>query len=145
MYKDLGTILLIGSTGTGKTVFINKYINEIINEDVDIFLIDPKWVELVKYKDRKNVTYMRTTQEVEEKLISNIGVQRREKKTYIIVDEYYEIKFCKEVHDFIKKIMYKRQELNIELVLSSQIKTAFCQTMRKNADAVITLNSYPKN
>ena len=74
MYKDLGTILLIGSTGTGKTVFINKYINEIINEDVDIFLIDPKWVELVKYKDRKNVTYMRTTQEVEEKLISNIGV-----------------------------------------------------------------------
>ena len=145
MYKDLGTILLIGSTGTGKSVFIHKYVNEIINEDVDIFLIDPKWVELVKYKDYKNVTYMRTTQEIEQKLLSNIGVQRREKKTYIIVDEYHDIKFCKEVHDGIKKIMYRRQELNIELVLSSQIKTAFCVTMKKNADAVITLNSFPKN
>lgn len=145
MYKDLGTILLIGSAGTGKTVFINKYISEIINEDADIFLIDPKYVELVKYKNYKNVTYMRTTQEVEQKLISIIGAQRRKKKTYIIVDEYSDIKFCKEVHDGIKKIMYRRQELNIELVLSSQIKTAFCQTMRKNADAIITLNSYPKN
>ena len=145
MYKDLGTILLIGGCGTGKTVFIDKYIDEIINEDVDIFIIDLKYIELVKYKDYKNVTYMRTTHEVEQKLISNIGIKRREKKTYIIVDEYSGIKFCKEVHDGIKKIMYRRQEFNIELVLSSQIKTVFCQTMRKSVDAIITLNSYPKN
>ena len=31
MYKDLGTVLLIGGCGTGKSVFIHKYIKEIIN------------------------------------------------------------------------------------------------------------------
>ena len=41
MYEDLGTVLLIGGCGTGKSVFIHKYINEIINEDVDIYVIDP--------------------------------------------------------------------------------------------------------
>ena len=33
MYKDLGTVLLIGGCGTGKSVFIHKYIKEIINEE----------------------------------------------------------------------------------------------------------------
>ena len=31
MYKALGTASLIGGCGTGKSVFIHKYIKEIIN------------------------------------------------------------------------------------------------------------------
>ncbi|MDD7547312.1 MAG: hypothetical protein SOY33_02305 [Candidatus Onthovivens sp.] len=51
MYKDLGTVLLIGGCGTGKSVFIDKYIKEIINEDVDIYVIDPKQVDFFDLKD----------------------------------------------------------------------------------------------
>lgn len=33
MYKDLKTMIIIGSSGTGKTRLISKYNEEIINED----------------------------------------------------------------------------------------------------------------
>ena len=58
MYKDLGTVLLIGGCGTGKSVFIHKYIKEIIKEDVDIYVIDPKQVDFFFFFYDKKVIYI---------------------------------------------------------------------------------------
>lgn len=145
MYKDLGTVLLIGGCGTGKSVFIHKYINEIINEDVDIYIIDPKQVEFWDLKDNKNVIYIDKAEDIKEKLLSKIDNKRCEKKTYILIDEYADIKWSKEVNEGIRNIIFNRHDLNIELVVASQIKNTFCTRLKASVDAVITLNSHPRN
>ena len=65
MYKDLKTMIIVGSTGTGKTRLISKYIEEIINEDNDIYIIDLKRVELFEYKDNDKVTYIEFMEDIE--------------------------------------------------------------------------------
>ena len=145
MYKDLGTVLLIGGCGTGKSVFIHKYIKEIINEDVDIYVIDPKQVEFFDLKDNRKVIYIDNTEDIQEKLLSNIDNKRCVKKTYVFIDEYAEIKWSKEVNKGIRNLIFNRHELNIELVVASQIKDTFCTRLKTSVDAVITLNSHPRS
>ena len=56
MYKDLGTILITGSTGTGKSFLIKKYIDEVLQDKNNfIIIIDPKMVEFFAYKNKENV------------------------------------------------------------------------------------------
>jgi hypothetical protein len=145
MYKDLGTVLLIGGCGTGKSVFIHKYINEIINEDVDIYIIDPKQVEFYDLKDNRKVVYIDKAEDIQEKLLSKLANKRCEKKAYVFIDEYADIKWCKEANKGIRDLIFNRHDLNIELVVASQIKDTFCTRLKASVDAVITLNSHPRN
>lgn len=145
MYKDLGTVLLIGRCGTGKSVFIHKYIKEIINEDVDIYVIDPKQVEFRDLKDNRKVIYIDNVEDIQEKLLLKIENKRCDKKTYVLIDEYADIKWSKEVNKGIRNLIFNRHDLNIELVIASQIKDTFCTRLKASVDAVITLNSYPWN
>jgi DNA segregation ATPase FtsK/SpoIIIE, S-DNA-T family len=54
-------LLVAGSTGSGKSVFINSALCSIIDrnspEDVKLVLIDPKQVELLPYKDVSHLAY----------------------------------------------------------------------------------------
>ena len=64
MYKDLGTILIAGSTGTGKSFLIKKYIDEVLQDKNNfIIIIDPKMVEFFAYKNEEtnevNILYRR--------------------------------------------------------------------------------------
>jgi DNA segregation ATPase FtsK/SpoIIIE, S-DNA-T family len=54
-------LLVAGSTGSGKSVFINSALCSIIDrnspEDIKLVLIDPKQVELLPYKDVAHLAY----------------------------------------------------------------------------------------
>ena len=78
-------------------------------------------------------------------ILSNIDNKRCVKKTYVFIDEYAEIKWSKEVNKGIRNLIFNRHELNIELVVASQIKDTFCTRLKASVDAVITLNSHPRN
>lgn len=145
MYKDLGTVLLIGGCGTGKSVFIHKYIKEIINEEVDIYIIDSKQVEFLDLKDNRKVIYIDNIEDIKEKFLSKIDNKRCVKKTYVLIDEYADIKCSNEVNKGIRNLIFNRHDLNIELVIASQIKNTFCTRLKASVDAVITLNSHPRN
>ena len=139
MYKDLKTMIIIGSTGTGKTRLIKKYIEEIINEDNDIYIIDLKRVELFEYKDNDKVTYIEFMEDIENILNK---IEKNKKKKYLFIDEYFEVRINKDLHQLVKKIIYNRRDYNIDIVLSSQNKNSFCNGMKSKVNTVINLNGY---
>ena len=56
MYKGYGTVLITGGIASGKTSFLKKYINEVINDKNNlIYIFDSKTVEFVEYKNFDNV------------------------------------------------------------------------------------------
>lgn len=139
MYKDLKTMIIIGSTGTGKTRLISKYIEEIINEDNDIYIIDLKRVELFEYKDNDKVTYIEFMEDIENILKK---IEKNKKKKYLFIDEYFEVRINKDLHELVKKIIYNRRDYNIDIVLSSQNTNSFCNGMKSKVNTVIKLNGY---
>ena len=73
MYKDFKSMLITGSTFSGKTVLISKYIDEVLkDENVILYLIDMKMVELFKYKDEQKVVYITSKEKIEEELFEEI-------------------------------------------------------------------------
>lgn len=140
MYKELGTTLITGSTLTGKTCYIQRYLNEILSEDDNkIFIIDLKMVELHQYKNKENVTYLDTLDEFDKKIYDQVMKDKKTKK-YIFIDEYAEVKICEDVHKKIKKLLKNKEELNLVIVCTSQLKISFCKGMRNNANTEIHLN-----
>ena len=142
MYKDLGTVIITGRTGTGKSNLIEKYINQIIDDkDTIIYIIDLKRVDLFEYAKKQNVEYITSIEDIEEKLINPIQKNEEyDKNKYIFIDEYFSIYFSRNYHNQIKKILKKRKNLNLNIIMASQEKTVFSQGMRKNVDAIIHLN-----
>lgn len=141
MLKDFKTTIITGGIGTGKTHFIKKYINEVIDEEnVLLYLVDPKMVELFEYKNRNNVIYLNTCDEFTKIVYSQVVNQNINKKVYIFIDEASEMVINETCKKQIKFLLKNKAKFNCELVLSSQLKTSFCQGMRKNAKTIINLN-----
>ena len=141
MYKDLGTILIAGSTGTGKSFLIKKYIDEVLQDKNNfIIIIDPKMVEFFAYKNKENVKYIDNLDELDDNFFASI--KNSDKKIYLFVDEYAEIKCIDNLHKKFKEILYNRQETNTNVIFASQRKDCFCNGMKKSANTVITLNSH---
>lgn len=141
MYKDLGTIMITGGVASGKTTMIKKYIDEVIKEGKSlIYIIDLKMVELFEYKNLNNVIYINKIEEIKEKMLDKIGNKKSDLKTYIFIDEYAEVRCNELIHKNIKQLIYKRDYLNLEVIITSQDKHAFCHGMRMKSDAVLMLN-----
>lgn len=140
MYKDLGTIMVVGSTGSGKSTLLRKYINEVVNKENNlVYIIDPKRVEFSKYMNLENVVYINCVDDIDSKMLDVIKPNENG-KTYIFIDEYAEIKWNEELHKKIKNLIYKRDKYNLEFAIASQLRDSICNGMRKYADAVILLN-----
>ena len=141
MYKDFGTTIVVGSTGSGKSYFMTKYINEVVTDvNNKLFLVDPKWVELTDFQEYENVTYIRETKDFVESIFNTILSDKTGAKKYLFVDEYAELKFDEAVHKKVKYLLKNRKELNLQVVLVSQRPTVFCNGMKANCDTVIKLN-----
>ena len=141
MYKDLGSMIITGSTGTGKTVLMQHYIEEVLSDNKKIIIVDPKRVEHFKYKDRDNVTYIYEIKDLEE-IVKYIETRDSKERLYLFIDEYAEVKYNKELHSKIKNLIKNKLELNIVIVLSSQLKASFCNGMKGNIDSVLHLNRH---
>lgn len=144
---ETGSFLMSGSTGTGKSVFINSLINTVLvlkeSEEVKFVMIDPKVVELPFYNGIANllfpvVTDMDKALKVLTWCVDEIERRKNEyrKKPYIVilVDEFADLILCGNGLDsVIEKIAKNGKEVGVDMLLSTSkpSDTVFTEKLTK--------------
>lgn len=143
MYKGYGTILITGKTGSGKTCFLIKYLNEVINDENSLFYImDNTNNEFYEYKDRNNVIYISLIDDFNEMIYNSIKNDKNDKKKYLFINDYSEFRLQEEYHKKVKNLMYNREEYSLDLAMASTNKNSFCNGMKASADMVLNINNW---
>lgn len=134
-------LLIAGTTGSGKSVLINGIIYTLINaytpQQIDLILIDPKKIELAKYKDLPHCRhYANTTTDIIDTLKQVCGIMDSTyskmsasgttscyfKPIYIIVDELADLMTTskKECAPLLQRIAQLGRAANIHLFCATQ-------------------------
>ena len=143
MYKGYGTILITGKTGSGKTCFLIKYLNEVINDENSLFYImDNTNNEFYEYKYRNNVVYISLIDDFNDIIYNSIKNDKNDKKKYLFINDYSEFRLQEEYHKKVKNLMYNREEYNLDLAMASTNKNSFCNGMKASADMVLNINNW---
>ena len=144
MLKFYKTMIISGGTGTGISVILRNYIEEVIKEEDNLLIIvDPKCVEFNDYKDKDNVIYVAKDfneyilNKIKPLIDERITEEESNLKIYIFVDEFAEIKYNVETYNYFKWLIANKRKLNIELILASQRNDVFTKTFKDNANAII--------
>lgn len=134
-FKDIGNLLMCGATSSGKSVFINSFINTILlskaPEDVRFIMIDPKMVELLPYNGIAHLLHpvcidcMEAIQLLEW-CIEEIERRKNEKKNkpyiIVIIDEFSDIMLCDDkTNSKLEKIAKKGNEVGMFMLLSASV------------------------
>ena len=136
-FKDIGNLLMCGATSSGKSVFINSFINTILlsktSEEVRFIMIDPKMVELLAYNGIKHLLY--PVCEDLEKGLQLIEwcieeVKRREEENIkkpnivLVIDEFADLMLCdNKTNSMLEEIAKKGSAVGIHMLLSSSKPT----------------------
>lgn len=145
MSKKYKTVLISGSTMSGKSTLLYKYIEYLKNEEnILIVIIDPKEIEFNKYSNLENVFYIANDYQnviISElkKMIENNSVNKSN-KIIIIVDEYAEVYADSKCKDYIEWLLENKDEQNVELVLATQLGEIFSEKYTMNSDVIMKLN-----
>lgn len=138
--KEVVHMLVAGSTGTGKSVFLNSLISSLYleenNEPFMLYLIDPKRVSFQHFKGLVNVKLITDTNEAVycfDKLIGIMEERYQEMEQgkkdfmpiYVIVDELADLMLeskytCEES---LVRLAQKSRQANIHLILCTQRPT----------------------
>ena len=138
--KDYNTTLISGSTGSGKTTMLKKYIDEVMeSNDSLIYVVDPMQLELVDYNNKESIIYVNNYDDFNSKVYNHILGNKNDKK-YLFLDEYAEVRTNNDWHLKIKHLLENKEDLNLVVVLTSQIKKSFCKDMKSNSDLIIELD-----
>lgn len=136
-FKDIGNLLMCGATSSGKSVFINSFINTILlsktPEDVRFIMIDPKMVELLSYNGINHLLYP-VCEDLEKGLqliewcIEEIEKRKKEskKKPYIVlvIDEFSDLMLVDaSTNSKLEKIAKDGSDVGIHMILSSSKPT----------------------
>lgn len=134
--------MIAGATGSGKSVMINGLISRLLfnfPSDASLVLIDPKLVELYRYKDTPHcIAYASRQDEISFRLrqVSALMMNRYEEmrsrgqrktdrgKIYIFIDEYASICQNREAVQALRKIAELGRAANIFIILATQRPTA---------------------
>ena len=136
-FVDIKNILMSGMTHSGKSVFINSFINTILlsksAEDIRFIMIDPKGVELSPYNGIKHLLYpvcedMQKGLQLIEWCIEEIERRTKEskKKPYIVlvIDEFADLMLGDEsTNSKLEKIAKDGSDVGIHMLLSSSKPT----------------------
>lgn len=106
-FIDIGNLLMSGFTSSGKSVFINSFINTILltkgPEEVKLILIEPKQIELPQYNGIGHLLYpvcsdMQKASQLLDWCIKEIERRKNESITrpyiLIVIDEFSDLMFC---------------------------------------------------
>ena len=143
MYKKYKTVLVSGSTRTGKSTLLHKYIEYIKNdENILLIIVDPKEVEFFKYRNDEKVFYIandypNVIMNDLKPMINNKA--ENESKKIIIVDEYAEVHAISECKEFFEWLLENKNKQNVELVLATQLEEIFTEKYTENCDVIIKL------
>jgi DNA segregation ATPase FtsK/SpoIIIE-like protein len=145
MFKKYKTVLVSGPTGSGKTTLLTRYIDYMQKEDdVNLVIIDPKQVELFEYKSKGKAIYIAENYEhlildVLKPIIEN-RLKEEYPKAVVVVDEFAELTYNKDILEFFNWMFESKEQLNLELVLTSQRQSVFSKELIELSDVVIKLN-----
>ena len=127
--QELAHLLVAGTTGSGKTVFLHSLIYQLIQKNIELYLIDGKnGHEFGKYEDRANVVI--ESDEVVG-VINKIIQNMEDRYTYdylsdskpivIIVDEFVDLIMQKNIiEDLFVRLAQKGRGAKIHLILATQ-------------------------
>lgn len=146
-------LLVAGTTGSGKSVFINTLVVALIStytpEQLRMYMIDPKEVELQQYNGFPHVEEVITDMDEAEQLLEGLTAEMDRRYTtfrengvknislynqkmdepmpYIVcvIDEYADLKDThKEVEDYVARLGQKARAAGIHLVIATQRPSA---------------------
>ncbi|MEA2019773.1 MAG: FtsK/SpoIIIE domain-containing protein [Campylobacterota bacterium] len=126
---DLVHVLVAGTTGSGKTVFLHSLIYQLMKKDIELYLIDGKnGFEFGKYGHNANVvidneeivpTINSIIDSMEDRYSQNIIEQS--KPIIVVVDEFVDLIMQKKIiEDLFVRLAQKGRGAKIHLVLATQ-------------------------
>jgi S-DNA-T family DNA segregation ATPase FtsK/SpoIIIE len=129
--KELIHLLVAGTTGSGKTVFLHSLIYQLITKDIELYLIDGKnGFEFGKYEYENNTNVIVDNEEIVStiKNIIEIMEERFAKNTIevskpivVIVDEFVDLIMQKKIiEDLFVRLAQKGRGAKVHLVLATQ-------------------------
>lgn len=158
-------ILIGGTTGSGKSVLINTIICSLYyntpKEMFNLVLIDPKKVELSKYKAFNNVKFIEETNEAVFYLSQLVSIMEQRyaelerlgkkngdnyfKPVFVIVDELADLMLSSryEVEESVVRLAQKSRAVGIHLILATQSPRAVVITglIKANIGTIIALKT----
>jgi S-DNA-T family DNA segregation ATPase FtsK/SpoIIIE len=127
--KDLAHLLVAGTTGSGKTVFLHSLIYQLLHKNIELYLIDGKnGYEFGKYKDKVNM--ISDTEEIIP-IIKKVIKEMEDRYEYdyidksktivVIVDEFVDLIMQNRlIEDLFVRLAQKGRAVNIHLILATQ-------------------------
>ena len=129
--KDLVHLLVAGTTGSGKTVFLHSLIYQFVKKDIELYLIDGKnGFEFGQYEHNQNTNIVidndeivpiikKIIEEMEERF--SLNKIEQSKPIIVIVDEFVDlIMQNKLIEDLFVRLAQKGRGAKIHLVLATQ-------------------------
>ena len=127
--KELVHLLVGGTTGSGKTVFLHSLIYQLIQKDIELYLIDGKnGYEFGQYKDNANVVIendeiVGVIKNIIEKMEDRYANSNfsDSKPIIVVVDEFVDlIMQNKIIEDLFVRLAQKGRSAKIHLILATQ-------------------------
>jgi S-DNA-T family DNA segregation ATPase FtsK/SpoIIIE len=125
---DLPHLLVAGTTGSGKTVFLHSFIKQFIEKDIDLYLIDGKnGFEFGKYEAEANVIF--DSEEIVGTIKGIIDIMENRysssideiKPIIVVVDEFVDLIMQKKlIEDLFVRLAQKGRGAKIHLILATQ-------------------------
>lgn len=132
-------ILVAGSAGSGKSVFLNNLIKQLLmNKEAELYLFDPKQVELVEFEDEKNVKeYISDYEQIgvslnslvkemesryatmKEKKVKNIS-ETKMKYKIVVIDEFADLVMNLDLGKQVQLLAQKGRACGIHLIIATQ-------------------------
>lgn len=138
--REAPHMLVAGSTGSGKSVFLNSIIDQLLQiPNADLCLYDPKQVELFHYEGKKGVAeYLSNHREIvvalhalvsememrytamKEAGVRNISQMKNMPYKFIIIDEFADLSSHGNVENRIQLLAQKGRACGIHLIIATQ-------------------------
>lgn len=155
-----GSVIICGTTGSGKSYLINSIIRELINDsDARFVLIDPKVVELEEFRKARNTLWYADDEDQIFTTLSNVYdlmmFRYRKMKTagtkssdeahvFVFVDEMaalLETEYKKQYIKMFSKIALMGRAARVHMVLCTQVATrdTIPSAIRNNIPTIVCL------
>ena len=125
MYKKYKSVLISGSSGSGKTTMLKKFLDDVIDQNnVSLVLIEPKTNELEEYTKKSKCIYINDDYENQILNILKPMIEERLGQDFhqmvIAVDEYAYLENNFDIDCFFDWMFKNKKSLNIVFMLTSQ-------------------------